>query len=152
VNDIRRPAHRRGRRGREDEFRGRQRRGEERGRRHGDEDLQAGGFLGLVAGRTDGDGFLGPADAGRRVPEAVVSGVPGLSDVEDSRTMTMSTDVRVYCGGVVMVAVVAVEMGVHERRAERPDLQDDRQTRREQPTHHSRIFPAWRGRVNLNSF
>lgn len=69
-----------------------------------------------------------------------------------SRTVrAMPVDMRMHRGRLVMVVVVRVHVGVDERGPERPHLQGDRQARREQPTHHACIFPAWPGRVNLNS-
>lgn len=63
----------------------------------------------------------------------------------------MSVDMRVDGRGGMVIVVVAVEMDVHQRRTQRPYLQDDRQAHRKQPTHHRCIVPAWHGRVNLKS-
>ena len=48
----------------------------------------------------------------------------------------VAAEMRVHAGRAVMIGVVIVEMRMHERRAQRPDLQSHAQThRRDGPTH-----------------
>ncbi len=53
-----------------------------------------------------------------------------------SRTLRVSTDVRMDGRGVVVIAVMAVEVGMHERRTPRAHLQGGAESRGDQSACH----------------
>lgn len=86
----------------------------ERGRGDRDERLQPGCLLGFRLGHR---GRLSVSGGGRAMP-------------------AMSTDMRVDGGRAVVIVVMAVEMGVHERCTPRAHLQGGTESHGDQPTCH----------------